>query len=217
MFRDEWLTAISAVFGCNDDIAAALARNMSHAFVSHKAALAHQGDRLEHCWLILDGTVRVQLIGWDGQRVQLAYHGPGEFFGAYPDPTTCRADIVASGNVETLRIATSAMAALAEEHAAVAYGLSRLFASQLEIALDRMAARTTLSAAGRVYSELLRLADDDHRIDPVPTVTALAMSVNTSRETASRAIAALERRGIVKREGQAMAINAPRMLEEMVL
>lgn len=216
MLRDERVAAISAVFGCSDAIAAALCREMRHVSVAHKTVITHQGDPSEHCWLILDGTVRVQLIGWEGQRVQLAYHGPGEFFGAYPQTTTCRADIVANGNVEMLRIATSAMVALAEDHPSIAYGLSLLLARQLDMALDRMAARTTLSAAGRVHSELLRLADGDNRIDPAPTVTALALSVNTSRETASRTITALERRGIVRREGQTMTIQAPRMLEEMV-
>lgn len=216
MLKEEWLSAISAVFGCSDALAAALGREMSYASAAHKTVIAHQGDQAQHCWLILDGTVRVQLIGWDGQRVQLAYHGPGEIFGAYPHATACRADIIANGNVQMLRIATPALVSLAESHAPIACGLSRLLARQLDMALDRMAARTTLSAAGRVHCELLRLADDDNRIDPVPTVTALALSVNTSRETASRTIAALERRGIVSRDGQAMTIQARRMLQEMV-
>src|SRR5690606_23875424 len=135
-------------------------REMNHACAAHKTVIAHQGDPTQHCWLILDGTVRVQLIGWDGQRVQLAYHGPGELFGAYPQASTCRADIIANGDVRMLRIATSALASLAEAHAPIAYGLSRLLARQLDMALDRMAARTTLSAAGRVHCELLRLAED---------------------------------------------------------
>lgn len=216
MLKDEWLAAISAVFGCGPHLTGEIARAMGHVHLAHKAVLAHQGDVSEHCWLIVEGTVHVQLIGWDGQKVQLAYHGPGEMFGAFPNATTHRADIVVSGDCDMLRIATSAMVALAEAHAPIALGLSRLLARQLDMALDRMAARTTLSASGRVYAELLRLCDDDHRIDPVPTVTALAMTVNTSRETASRAITALERRGIARREGQLMTIQAPRMLADMV-
>lgn len=204
------------MFGCDLQVAAALGREASHVQYLHKTVLAHQGDASEHCWLILDGTVRVQLIGWDGQRVQLAYHGPGELFGAFPRPTTHRADVIASGDTELLKVASTALLALAEAHAPIALGLSRLLARQLDMALDRMAARTTLSAAGRVYAELLRLCDEDHRIDPVPTVTALAMSVNTSRETASRAITALERRGIARRDGLVMTIQAPRMLADMV-
>ena len=216
LLKDEWLAAISTVFGCDDDLAAALGRAMVHLQMPHKTILAHQGDPSEHCWLVIEGTVRVQLIGWDGQRVQLAYHGPGEVFGAFPEPSTHRADIIVSGQAQLLRIATPAMVSLAEAHAPIALGLSRLLARQLDMALDRMAARTTLSAVGRVYAELLRLCNQDHRIDPAPKVTALALSVNTSRETASRAITALERRGIASRDGQSLTILAPRMLADMV-
>ena len=217
MLKDEWLAAISAVLGCDDDVAGLLVRQVNHTTAPHKTVIAHQGDTLDNCWLILDGRVRVQLIGWDGQKVQLAYYGPGELFGAYPEASACRADLIANGDLEALQIPTAALSALARDHAAISFGLSRLLAKQLDMAFDRMGARTTLSAAGRVHSEILRLADDDNRIDPFPTVTALALSANTSRETASRAIAALERRGIVKREGQSLTVEAPRMLEEMVV
>jgi DNA-binding GntR family transcriptional regulator len=47
-------------------------------------------------------------------------------------------------------------------------------------------------------------------------VTALALNANTSRETASRAISALERRGVISRSDRYMTIVAPRMLEDMV-
>jgi CRP-like cAMP-binding protein len=84
------------------------------------------------------------------------------------------------------------------------------------MSLDRMAARSTLSAPGRVHAELMRLAGPDHRIVPPPKVTALALNANTSRETASRAISALERRGVISRSDRHMTIVAPRMLEDMV-
>jgi len=217
MYRDEWVDAVSAVLSCDTAAAEALMGKMRCVSVGHRTVLSHQGDLLSQCWLVLDGAVRIQLSSWDGQRVQIAYHGPGELFGAFPKGRPSRADIWADGNVMALEISTSALSALAEEHAAIAYGLSCVFAKQLDMSLDRIAARVTLSAAGRVYSAILHLADDANRLDPAPTVTALAMSVNTSRETASRAIAALERRGIVKREGQVMTIISPRMLANMVV
>jgi CRP/FNR family cyclic AMP-dependent transcriptional regulator len=214
--RDERLTAISAVFACGEELADLLDRSMRVIDLPHRSVLGHQGDPLDQCWLMLDGAVHVQLIGWDGQRVQLAYHGPGEIFGAYPEPSTHRADIVVEGEAQALRIATTALAGLADAHAPIAAGLARLLARQLDMALDRMAARTTLSAAGRVYAELMRMADKEHRIRPQPKVTALGLSANVSRETASRAIAVLERRGIVRRDSDAWTIVAPRMLADMI-
>jgi DNA-binding GntR family transcriptional regulator len=82
-----------------------------------------------------------------------------------------------------------------------------------------MAERTTLSAAGRVHAELLRLArlGDGHSVRPVPVLAALAVRVHSTRETVSRAINALERRGIVRRDADALVIVAPHRLEELIV
>lgn len=216
MRKDERLTAIAAIFGCDEPLAALLDASMVPLVIPHKTMIAHQGDPSDQCWLVIDGMVHIQLIGFDGQRVQLAYHGPGEFFGAYPDPTTHRADVMAHGEVHALRIPTGALAALSGQHAPIGAGLARRLGRQLDMSLDRMAARSTLSAPGRVHAELLRLAGENNRIAPPPKVTALALNANTTRETASRAISALERRGIIERTEASMAIVAPRMLREMI-
>lgn len=216
MRKEERLTAIAAIFGCDETLADQLDASVVPLVISHKSLIAHQGDPSDQCWLVIDGTVHIQLIGYDGQRVQLAYHGPGEFFGAYPDHTTHRADIVAHGEVHALRIPTTALASMSDAHAPIGAGLARRLGRQLDMSLDRMAARSTLSAPGRVHAELLRMAGDDNRITPPPKVTALALNANTTRETASRAISALERRGIIERGDQAMTIVAPRMLRDML-
>lgn len=217
MRNDERLSALCAVFACDEAAATLLDQATVPIEFAHKKVIGHQGYPSEHCWMILEGTVRVQLIGSDGQRVQLAVHGPGELFGAYPVATTHRADIIANGEVRLLRIATPALAALANDHALIGAGLARLLARQLDRALDRMAARTTLTAAGRVYAELLRLAGEGNHIHSAPQVSTLALSANTTRETASRAIAALERRGVVRRNEGGIAIVSPRMLADLVV
>ena len=109
--------------------------------------------------------------------------------------------------------------ALAERHGCVGLALARSLMKQLQAATDRMVARTTLSAVGRIYAELLRLADqaDGRTIRPVPILAALAGRVQTTRETASRAVNALERRGIVRRDGEALSIVARRQLEDLVV
>jgi predicted transcriptional regulator len=90
-------------------------------------------------------------------------------------------------------------------------------ARQLDMVLDRMAARIGLSATGRCYQALLAKADDDGWIKPLPVLSALALGVNTTRETASRAVAQLVRRGIVERHDNGLRVVSRRMLEELVL
>ncbi len=212
----EQVEVIGAVFRCDRSSAQSLRRMFIPQRMTAKQILARQGEASHHCWLVVDGCVGVQTFGVDGQRQQLARHGPGEFFGAYPAPTTHRAEIEALVDTQLLCAEATMLAGLVAADAQIGAGMAGLLARQLDRALDRMVTRSTYSAAGRVYAELLALADGRDHITPAPQVTTLALSANTTRETASRAIAALIRRGIVSREGRKLVINAPRMLRDLI-
>ncbi|EQB30557.1 Crp/Fnr family transcriptional regulator [Sphingobium ummariense] len=214
---EEQIEAIATVFRCDRTSAQSLRRVLIPQRVSAKQILAHQGEPSHHCWIVIDGCVVVQTFGVDGQRQQLARHGPGEFFGAYPAPTEHRAEIEALVDSQFLRAEAQTLAALVATDAQIGAGMAGLLARQLDRALDRMATRSTYSAAGRVYSELLALADGRDHIMPAPRITTLALSANTTRETASRAVAVLIRRGIVEREDGRLVIHAPRMLRDMIV
>lgn len=217
MQADNRLAMLSAIFSCPESVACLLDYAMSLQHFTHGVHVAHQGEGCFHCWLVLEGRARIQCLSAEGQRVQLAIHGPGELFGAYPIPSTHRADIIADGTLTLLQIPSGELVRLVKDHASLGAGLSCLLARQLDTALDRMAARNVLTAAGRVYAELLRLAGADNRIVPPPVLTAFALTVQTTRETVSRAISVLERRGIVSRDESALTIISPRMLAELVV
>lgn len=216
MPEDERLAVIESVFACSRDSAAALAVVTRELVFESKAVVAHQGDVSRHCWLVVDGSVQARILTADGQATLLAAYGPGEILGCYPEPAVLRTDIVAQGAVRLFGFEVEALAAFGRDHADVASGLAVLFARQLDVILDRMAARTTLSATGRVYAELERLAGASNRIVPPPVLSALALTAYTTRETTSRAIGHLVRRGIIRRSDEALEIVAPRMLAELI-
>lgn len=218
MNQDEQSAAIIAIFRCDEAMARLLLdRALRYRMVGAKRVIASQGEVSAHCWFVVDGHVRIQALGLDGQRQQLAQHGPGEFFGAYPEPTLHRGEIVALDDLQFFRGDALVMAQLAAGHAQIGAAMATLLARQLDRAMDRMITRTTFSAAGRVYARLLELADNNHRISPAPQVTALAVNANTTRETASRALAALTRRGVIARTDAELLILAPRMLQDMIV
>lgn len=216
MLDADRLEAIAAMFDCDEAVAVLVNDAATLQEFRHKAIIGHQGDRCDHSWLVLDGVIHVQLLGLDGQHVQIAYHGPGEIFGAYPASAINRADLIAIGDVKLLRITSPALATLAASNAAIGSGLACLLGRQLDTALDRIATRSTLSAAGRVYAELMRISGENQRITPAPRMTALALRANTTRETTSRAIASLERRGVISRDDTGLTVIAPRMLADMI-
>lgn len=217
MKRAEHLALIAACFRCPDREADLIHAASHFRQFAHRAPVALRGDRSEHLFLVIGGVASADLFSVDGQHARLAGYGPGELFGAYPEPVTHRADISAVGDLSVLAIETGMISVLAKQHAAIAQGIALLMARQLDMVLDRMAARIGLSATGRCYQALLAKADDDGWIKPLPVLSALAIGVNTTRETASRALANLIRRGIAERHDDGLRIVSRRMLEELVV
>jgi CRP/FNR family transcriptional regulator, cyclic AMP receptor protein len=213
----EIVPAIAACFGCGDDCAHILAAAMTERRYERRAHIALRGDAATQLFLLLEGAVVAEIFGIEGQQAQLTRHGPGEIFGSYPLPTSYRADIVAASDTRLLAINTLELATLVHGQAEIGAGLARLLARQLDLLLDRMAARIGLSAVGRFHKALLDMGDANGVIEPAPVIAALALSVNTTRETGSRALAALLRRGIIERYGDALRIVSRRMLEDMVV
>lgn len=207
---------IAATFGCGPNATQALASICLSQSFRHGVRLAQCGDVSRYCRLVINGAAQSQLVGSDGQRVQLALYGPGQIFGAYPLPAAHRSDIVAKGDLQLFSFDCVRLASLAAGHAEIGAGLAKLIAKELDLVLDRMASRVTLTATGRVCAELLRLAGDSTTIAPSPIVAALALSVHTTRETASRTLTQLERRGIIHRHGNALTIVSRRVLEALV-
>ncbi len=217
MIKTDDIAAIQSCFACTGASAHLLAASMESKRFEHRKPIAHNGDPSMHLYLLVEGAVVAELFGADGQQAQLARHGPGEIFGAFPQEAVHRADLTAIGETHLLAIQAGRLSELAAENADIANGIAILMARQLDLVLDRMAARIGLSATGRFYRALLQLANGGDEIQPAPVVAALALSVHTTRETASRALAAVVRRGIVERHEAGLKIVSRRMLEELIV
>lgn len=207
---------ISEFFGCSPDVARRAAALFDRRMMARGQTLFRQGDECANCWLIIEGTASLRTISFDGQLVQLASYGPGEFAGAYPTRRRQDAELVADGRIEALEADAAALACIAQVEPGLGSGIAALFARQHQQLVARLANRMTLSAVARVYAELLALASDSGLIAPAPVLAALALRVNTTRETASRAVAAAERRGLLRRDPQGLRIVSRARLLDLV-
>jgi CRP-like cAMP-binding protein len=146
---------------------------------------------------------------------------PGDVFGAIAEARAAaeEAEVVAIEDVRAAIFLALDFLALIEAHGCVGLALSRMLLKRLHAATEKMVERVTLSAGGRVYAELLRLARlcDGTSIRPAPVISALAVRVQSTRETVSRTINALERRGLIRRDRGALVIVAPHRLEAMIV
>ncbi|MEO1046109.1 MAG: Crp/Fnr family transcriptional regulator [Pseudomonadota bacterium] len=207
---------LSVFLDCSAQSAKALADAMRLREFSSRDYLCHQGDDSTQLWLIIAGTVQLQAISTEGQLTVLSAFGPGELVGGYAADQKSSYEMRALGAVAALEIHAVELQQLISDWPELGAGLSRIYAGQLHTVLDRLAVRVTLSAFGRCYRELLRMAGSSDSISPPPIVAALALSAQTTRETGSRAINSLERRGIITRDSDCLTIVSRRILEELV-
>ncbi len=212
---------IQAVFACAPEIADSIGHRVNERRYEASDIVIRQGDAVGEAFVVRRGRTRATAYTREGHAVMLQEFAPGDMFGALSPgrDDTSASDVTAIEASVLLVILTLELMTLAERHGCVGMALARSLMTQLRATTDRMVARTTLSSFGRIYAELLRLADagDGRAIRPNPVLSALAARVQTTRETASRAVSALERRGIVRRDGEAMMIVARRQLEDLVI
>ena len=213
--------AIEAALGCSPEVAGAVAAHAAARDYPARAVILRWGDPWTHAWLVTAGRAHALVYGLDGQMVLLHEYGIGDVFGAVADAglPPLEADVVAADPTCTACVPAGDFVLLVGRQGALGLALGRSLMQQLRATSGRMVDRTTLSAPGRVHAELLRLAreGDGRTIRPAPVLSALAVRVQSTRETVSRTVSALERRGIVRREGDALVIVAPQRLGGMVV
>lgn len=212
---------IRETFACSDEIAGYIfVRGAVRAFPPH-STIVRQGEKTAAAYLLTQGCAHALLYSIEGQVVLLCEYRPGDLFGALGelDPAPEEAEIVAVEAVRSFILRSRDLVALAESYGSIGLALSRLLLRQLRRATSRIYERAAVSAAGRVHAELLRLAraSPGFAIRPPPVLSELAVRVSTTRETASRAVSALERRGLIRRDPESLTVVAPQRLEELII
>lgn len=213
----ELRAVVAMVLPCGAEVAALLANAGRVRRCVRRETIARQGDVVGTIWLVIAGRVKIESSSAAGRSSQLALHGPGDWIGQYAAAATALAEIVAVEPAVLLAFPAGALPGLAERHPALGAALAASFARQLETLTARLDARSTLTARGRICAELLARAGAGLIIAPPPVVAELAHAAQTTRETASRMIAELARRGIVVRDAAGLRISSPRLLSDLVI
>ena len=217
---DAALAIVSRTLGCDALLAAVVAQQARYRSWPHRATIVAEGDDLAVILLLISGRARMLAYGVDGRVVLVQDFAVGDLMGegALIDEGPAESEIVALDPVGAGSFAPPVFVALMSTHACIALAVSRLLVARLGMATRRLVEGATLSAVGRVHAELLReaRAASAMTIIPAPVLAELARTVQTTRETVSRAISVLERRGIVRRTAEALTVVAPHRLQELI-
>lgn len=174
-----------------------------------------QQDHTNDVFIVLEGTLRVELYSRNGKEVILADLGPGALFGEYSaideQPRSASVSATDACTLATVPGPAFRQAALASPD--TAEWLARRLVERIRLLNERNFELNTLAVRNRLHCELLRLGVDagmegNHAlIKPAPTHAEFASRIGTHREAVTRELQYLHKQGIVVKEGRALRID----------
>lgn len=156
------------------------------------------GDAL---YLVVEGQVKVVLIGEDGREVILSVLGPGTFFGEMSllDDEPRSAHVIAMEDAAVLALRREDFQARLRASPEVAIALLKELSRRLRRADEKIGGLVLLDVNGRVADLLLRMAAEEggDRITRKLPHHTIAQMIGSSRETVSRTMRDLVERGAI--------------------
>jgi CRP-like cAMP-binding protein len=170
------------------------------------------GDTL---FVLNRGSVKVTRVSEDGREVILAIMGPGDFFGEMSifDGENRSANVITLEDSEVFVLKRGDFLDLLERFPQIAITLLQVMASRLRRSDQQIEGLSLSDAENRVAMCLLRLAEDlgvikSGRvvIENMPYQQDVANMAGTSRETVSRMLTLLQRKGFIQKRGRRLEI-----------
>jgi len=157
------------------------------------------GDSL---YVVLNGQVKVVLIGEDGREVILSTPGKGDFFGEMSliDDQPRSAHVIAMEDSLLLVLRREDFHQCLAAMPGIAIGLLRALCKRLRQADDKIGGLVLLDVPGRVARLLLEMADEGDGVHVTKRVThhLIAQMIGSSRETVSRTMRILMDQGLIE-------------------
>jgi CRP-like cAMP-binding protein len=177
-----------------------------------------EGDSSDTCYIVRSGHARAIREHPDGRSITLATFGPGDIFGelAMFDDERRSATIEAIDGVEALAILGPDMRRLMRQHTEIAVKLVTALGRRLRAANERLARQSFQTVQSRVATVLSQLVDQaraegapDADVLITATQADLAKLAGSSRESASRFLATLERAGVITQGRGRLTVHDP--------
>ena len=184
-----------------------------------------EGDDSDTCYVVQSGHARALREHPDGRQITLATFGPGDIFGelAMFDDERRSATVEAIDDLEVAGILGPDMRRLMREHPDIAVQLSIALGRRLRAANERLARQSFQTVQSRVALVLDQLVEqarsegaDDHDVLVRTTQADLAKLAGSSRESASRFLAVLERAGVITQGRGRLTVHDPAALQGYV-
>ncbi len=194
-----------------------------------------EGDRSDTCYVVHAGRARAVHDHGDGRTITLATFGSGDIFGelALFEDERRSATVEALEPTSALAVLGPDMRRLMAEHPQIAMRLLIALARRLRESNERLARRSFQTVQSRVASALSELVEQaqsstspasagssrdepSHDVPILATQADLAKLAGSSRESASRFLAVLERAGVISQGRGKLVVHDPGALRSYV-
>jgi CRP-like cAMP-binding protein len=207
-----------------DDLQRVVEVAVPRTFPGHHV-IFREGDASDTCYVVRAGHARAIREHPDGRMITLAHFGPGDIFGelAMFDDELRSATVETLDEVHAIAVLGSDMRRLLRQHPDIAVKLVIALGRRLREANERLARQsfqTVQSRVAVVLDGLVRQAQSEGAgaSDVLVTITQadIAQLAGSSRESASRFIAVLERAGVITQGRGRITVHDPDALANYV-
>jgi CRP-like cAMP-binding protein len=184
-----------------------------------------EGDSSDTCYIVRSGRARAVREHSDGRIITLATFGPGDIFGelAMFEDERRSATVEAVEPTAAVAVLGPDMRRLMNEHPGIATRLVIALGRRLRESNERLSRQSFQTVQSRVAVVLRDLVQQEIDEGAAPTEVLLtttqadlAQLAGSSRESASRFLAVLERAGVISQGRGRLTVHDPRALEQYV-
>jgi CRP/FNR family transcriptional regulator len=184
-----------------------------------------KGDQSDTCYIVRSGHARAVREHPDGRTITLATFGPGDIFGelAMFEDERRSATVEAIEQTSAVAVLGPDMRRLMSIHPQISMRLAIALGRRLRETNERLARQsfqTVQSRVAVVLSEMVARAvaegSSSREVSVIVTQADIAQLAGSSRESASRFLAVLERAGVISQGRGRLVVHDPQALESYV-
>jgi len=187
-----------------------------------RSVVLHKGGNADALLFLLSGQLQVIDVTEDGRAVGLRMLTAGDFFGeiALINGSTRSASVVAMTEVLVAFLPASTALHLFSHSPSVARMMLGHLAQKIQRDSEFRALLSINNTTRRIYTYIGLMQQTQDKlgrciVENMPTHQDIANMINTSRETVTRALAALMQQGVVQKEAQCLVILNPAALQRL--
>jgi CRP/FNR family cyclic AMP-dependent transcriptional regulator len=212
----ELLRTVPIFSELSDADIASLARLASRRRYPKDTVVFFENEEGDFFFMIVEGRIKVTILGDDGREVILSILGAGDFFGemALLDNEPRSATAIAVEDSELVSLHRHDFQSVLADNRSIMSALIKILAARIRKANHQISTLALLDVYGRVARVIVDMARDEGRrlkdgriAFRRATHQEIANRIGTTRETVTRMLKDLERQGMLHIEGKEIVVQ----------